>query len=135
MADSGACEDDNRVVSLWTHYILFEIEYGGVVVNVAVVACPRNAEVCSECVLAEVRFGDDACSRAAFDRTLVDFADDKEAMRQFTLEVPICLSHGERPINAAPRVATRRNAHGRAKAEDDRACSHWRLGVNACRAI
>jgi hypothetical protein len=35
-------------------YILFEIQYGGVVVDVAVVACPRNAEVCFECVLAEV---------------------------------------------------------------------------------
>jgi hypothetical protein len=35
---------------------LFELEYGGVVIDVAVVACPRNAEVCSECVLAEVRF-------------------------------------------------------------------------------
>jgi hypothetical protein len=100
--DSSAYEDDNRVVSLWTHYILFEIKYGGVVVNVAVVACPWNAEVCFECVLAEVKFGDDACSCAVFDRALADFADDKEAMRQFMLEVPTWLSHGERPINAAP---------------------------------
>jgi hypothetical protein len=122
-------------VSLWTHYILFEIKYGGIVVDVVVVACPQNAKVCSECVLAEVRFGDDACSCTAFDRALADFADDKEAMRQFTLEVPTCLSHGEHPINAAPRVATRRNARGRAKAEDGWACSHWRLGVNACCAI
>jgi hypothetical protein len=113
------------VVSLWTHYILFEIEYGGVVVDVAVVACPWNAEVWSECVLADVRFGNKACSRAAFDRALAIFADDKEVMRQFTLEVPTCLSHGVCPINAAPRVATKRNAHGRAKAEDGRACSHW----------
>jgi hypothetical protein len=76
------------VVSLWTHYILFEIEYGDVVIDVAVVVCPWNVEVCAECVLVEVRFGDDACSRAAFDRALA--------------EVPTCLSHGERPINAAP---------------------------------
>jgi hypothetical protein len=95
-ADGGALEDDDRSVSLQTHYVLFEIEYGSAVRALwstqPLVVCPQNTQVRAECVLVEVRLGDDAGARTAFDHVLAGFADDEEATRQFTLrcgeEVP-----------------------------------------------
>jgi hypothetical protein len=51
-ADGGALEDDDRSVSLWAHYVLFEIEYGGgaharAVVDTAIGGMPtEHRDVC-----------------------------------------------------------------------------------------
>lgn len=91
-ADGGSEERWREL--LWGRYISFELEHGGVdpervraVAAAAAAACPRNAKVRAECVVAEVRLGDDARARAAFDQALADFADDAKRRMQLTDKV------------------------------------------------
>jgi len=68
-ADGVALKDDDRAASLWTHYTSCSRSNTAAaparaVFDAAVVPCPRNAEVRAECVLAEVRLGDDARARS-----------------------------------------------------------------------
>jgi hypothetical protein len=68
-------------VSLRTHYVLFEIEYGGA-------THARRGRRTPKCVLsASWRRSGSATTpaRAAFDRVLAGFVDDEEATRQLTL--------------------------------------------------
>jgi hypothetical protein len=63
-ADGGALKDDDRAVSLWTHYMFCSrsntVALPTRCVFDAAVLCPRNAEVHAKCVLAEVRLSDSA---------------------------------------------------------------------------
>nr|CAB3480288.1 unnamed protein product [Digitaria exilis] len=88
-ADDGEAEADREL--LWSRYISFEEEHGGggervrAVAAAAAATCPRNAEVRAECVMAEIRLGDDARARAEFDRALGELGDDDaEGRRQLT---------------------------------------------------
>ncbi|RLM79887.1 hypothetical protein C2845_PM12G07380 [Panicum miliaceum] len=90
-ADGDGGSEEGRAL-LWTRYISFELEDGGAeraraVAAAALAACPRNADVRAECVLAEVKLGDDERARAAFERALADLAADAEAARQLTEKV------------------------------------------------